>query len=130
MSRGPNGFRLNCANGFRPCSRIRKASERSLSLNTTRPPRCTMFRLRSAFAITTLVLATSVVSAAPRPDDKTGGPAIIGQGKSLNELLDLAKSIVKNVGGDAIYKEFEKHVLPELDPKKLPGIDPKRPFGL
>jgi hypothetical protein len=89
-----------------------------------------MIRLRSLFAITALVLVSSAASAAPRPDDKTGGPAIIGQGKSLNDLLDLAKSVVKNIGGDAIYKEFEKHVLPELDPKKLPGIDPKRPFGL
>ena len=89
-----------------------------------------MFRLRSAFAITALVLASSAASAAPRPDDKTGGPAIVGQAKSLNDLLDLAKSIVKSVGGDAIYKEFEKHVLPELDTKKLPGIDSKRPFGL
>src|SRR5262245_713396 len=98
--------------------------------NETRPPRCTMFRLFSAFAITALVLTSSPASSAPRPDDQTAGPAIVGQAKSLNDLLDIARSMVKNIGGDAIYKEFEKHVLPEVDPKKLPGIDSKRPFGL
>src|SRR5262245_35170930 len=89
-----------------------------------------MLRLLTVLTASALVLAGSSACAAPRPEEKGGGPAIIGQAKSFNDLLDISKSIVKNVGGDALYKEFEKHVLPDLDPKKLPGIDPKRPFGL
>src|SRR6476620_332800 len=89
-----------------------------------------MLRLLSILTATALVLANSPATAAPRPEEKGSGPAIVGQAKSFNDLLDITKSMVKNVGGDAIYKEFEKHVLPDLDPKKLPGIDPKRPFGL
>ena len=38
--------------------------------------------------------------------------------------------MVKNIGGEALYKEFEQNALADLDPKKVPGIDPKRPFGL
>jgi hypothetical protein len=89
-----------------------------------------MFRLLTALPLVALLFATAPASAAPRPDDKPSGPHIVGQAKSFNELLDMLKAMVKNVGGDAIYKEFEAHMLPDLDPKKLPGIDPKRPFGL
>src|SRR5262249_43587952 len=96
----------------------------------TRPSRCTMFRLLTILTASALLLTGSPASAAPRPEDKGSGPAIVGQAKSFNELLDITKAMVRNVGGDAISKEFEKHVLPDLDPKRLPGIDPKRPFGL
>jgi len=89
-----------------------------------------MLRLLSSFAVAAFLLTSTAVSAAPRPDDKTAGPAIVGQAKSLNDLLEITKSMGKNVGGDVIYKEFEKHLLPNLDTKKVPGIDPKRPFGL
>ncbi|HKA06769.1 MAG TPA: hypothetical protein VKD71_05885 [Gemmataceae bacterium] len=89
-----------------------------------------MFRLLTILTASALLLTGSPASAAPRPEDKGSGPAIVGQAKSFNELLDITKAMVRNVGGDAIYKEFEKHVLPDLDPKRLPGIDPKRPFGL
>jgi hypothetical protein len=88
-----------------------------------------MFRLLTALSATFL-LVTAPLSAAPRPDDKPGGPALIGQAKSLTDLLEMTKATVKNVGGEAMYKEFEKHMLPDLDPKKVPGIDPKRPFGI
>ncbi len=87
-----------------------------------------MFRLLSALPAI-LLLAAAPISAAPRPDDKPTGPHIVGQAKSFNDLLDMVKTLVKNVGGAEIYKEFEAHALPNLDPKKLPGIDPKRPFG-
>jgi hypothetical protein len=89
-----------------------------------------MFRLLTALPLVALLFASAPASAAPRPDEKPSGPHIVGQAKSFNELLDMLKAMVKNVGGDAIYKEFEAHMLPDLDPKKLPGIDPKRPFGL
>jgi hypothetical protein len=89
-----------------------------------------MFRLLTTLPAIALLLAALPASAAPRPDEKPGGPAVVGQAKSFNELLEMAKTLVKNVGGDAIYKEFEKEVLPDLDPKKLPGIDPKRRFGI
>lgn len=89
-----------------------------------------MSRLLSAVPLAALLLAAAPLAAAPRPDEKPSGPAIIGQAKSLNDLLEMTKAIVKNVGGDAIYKAFEKEALPQLDPGKLPGIDPKRPFGL
>jgi hypothetical protein len=89
-----------------------------------------MIRLLSFSTITALLLAAVPAAAAPRPDEKPGGPPIIGQAKSLNDLLELTKAMVKNVGGPDLYKMFEKEMLPELDPKKLPGIDPKRPFGL
>ena len=89
-----------------------------------------MSRLFSAFSLAALLVAAGPLSAAPRPGDKADGPAVIGQAKSLNDLLEMTKTLVKNVAGDDLYKEFEKHALPQLDPKKLPGIDPKRPFGL
>ena len=89
-----------------------------------------MFRLLTALPVVALVFATSPAVAAPRPEDKPNGPHIVGQAKSFNDLLAMTKAIVKNVGGDAIYKEFETNALPNLDPKQLPGIDPKRPFGL
>ena len=89
-----------------------------------------MFRLLTSVSAIALLISVLPASAAPRPDEKPGGPAVIGQAKSFNELLEMAKTLVKNVGGDAIYKEFEREVLPDLDPKKLPGVDPKRRFGL
>lgn len=89
-----------------------------------------MSRLLSLFPVAALLVATAPLAAAPRPDDKPGGPAVVGQAKSLNDLLEMTKTLVKNVAGDELYKQFEQHALPNLDPKKLPGIDPKRPFGL
>src|SRR5437868_2130147 len=89
-----------------------------------------MFRLLSTLPLVALLFAAAPSSAAPRPDEKPTGPHIVGQAKSFNDLLGMAKKMVKNIGGESIYKEFEAHVLPDLDPKKLPGIDPKRPFGL
>src|SRR5438128_2529950 len=89
-----------------------------------------MIRLLCALPAALLFFATSPSKAAPRPDDKPGGPAVVGQAKSLNDLLEIAKKMVKNIGGEALYKEFEQNALAELDPKKVPGIDPKRPFGL
>jgi hypothetical protein len=89
-----------------------------------------MSRLLSLVPLAALLIVTGPSSAAPRPGDKADGPAIIGQAKSLNDLLEMTKTLVKNVAGDELYKEFDKHVLPNLDPKKLPGIDPRRPFGL
>jgi hypothetical protein len=77
-----------------------------------------------------LLLATAPLAAAPRPGEKSDGPAIVGQAKSFNDLLEMTKATVKNVGGEQLYKMFEKEALPQLDPGKLPGIDPKRPFGL
>jgi len=89
-----------------------------------------MNRLLFALPAAIFLFATVPATAAPRPDDKPSGPAIIGQAKSFNDLLDMTKAMVKTIGGDALYKEFEKNALQDLDPKKLPGIDPKRPFGL
>ena len=89
-----------------------------------------MFRLHSIFPLALALVAVAPVSAAPRPEDKPSGPAVVGQARSLHDLLEMTRTVVKNVGGDAMYKEFEKHLLPELDFKKVPGIDPKRPFGL
>jgi len=89
-----------------------------------------MNRLLTAFTTAAVLLAAAPLTAAPRPDAKNSGPAVVGQAKSLNELLEMTKAIVKNVGGEALYKSFEKEALPNLDPKKLPGIDPKRMFGL
>src|SRR5262245_44780852 len=66
--------------------------------NLTPPSRCTMLRLFTIFTASALVLAGSSASAAPRPEEKGGGPAIIGQAKSFNDLLDITKSMVKNVG--------------------------------
>ena len=86
-----------------------------------------MFRLLTALPLVALLFATSAGVAAPRPEDKPNGPHIVGQAKSFNDLLAMVKAIVKNVGGDAVYKEFETNALPNLDPKQLPGIDPKRP---
>lgn len=89
-----------------------------------------MSRLLSALPLAALLLAAGPAAAAPRPDEKPAGPAVVGQAKSLNDLLEMTKAIVKNVGGDEIFKAFEREALPQLDPGKLPGIDPKRPFGL
>lgn len=89
-----------------------------------------MSRLLSVFPAAALLVAALPLSAAPRPDEKPGGPAVIGQAKSLNDLLEMTRTLVKNVAGDELYKQFEQHALPELDVRKLPGIDPKRPFGL
>jgi hypothetical protein len=89
-----------------------------------------MIRTLITLPLALLLLAAAPLSAAPRPDDKPGGPAVVGQAKSLNDLLEIAKKMVKNIGGEALYKEFEQHTFAELDPKKVPGIDPKRPFGL
>jgi hypothetical protein len=89
-----------------------------------------MFRLLSLSTLGALLLTAAPLVAAPRPDEKSSGPAVVGQAKSLNDLLEMVKTTVKNIGGDALYKSFEKSALPVLDPKKLPGIDPKRPFGL
>src|SRR5262245_39855880 len=88
-----------------------------------------MFRLRLIVPLAVALLIAAPLSAAPRPGAKAEGPPVIGQGRSLQDLLDMTKTIVKNVGGDALYQEFEKHALPDLDFKKIPGIDPKRPFG-
>ncbi|HJZ94579.1 MAG TPA: hypothetical protein VKE40_27180 [Gemmataceae bacterium] len=88
-----------------------------------------MFRLLSVSTLGALLLTAFPAAAAPRPEEKTSGPAVVGQAKSLNDLLEMVKTTVKNIGGDALYKSFEMHALPNLDPKKLPGIDPKRPFG-
>src|SRR5215213_9339669 len=105
--------------------------DRIVSHRTTRlrPMRCLMFRLHSAFPLAALLVAAPV-SAAPRPGDKAEGPAVVGQARSLHDLLEMTKTVVKNVGGDAFYQQFERHTLPDLDFKKIPGIDPKRPFGL
>src|SRR3954462_3966729 len=92
--------------------------------------RCLMSRLFGVFPIAALLVAAGPLAAAPRPGEKADGPAVIGQAKSLHDLLEMTKTLVKNVAGDDLYKEFEKHALPNLDVKKLPGIDPKRPFGL
>src|SRR3954454_5181366 len=92
--------------------------------------RCLMSRLFSVFPLAALLVAAGPLAAAPRPGEKADGPAVIGQARSLNDLLAMTKTLVKNVAGDELYKQFEKHALPNLDPKKLPGIDPKRPFGL
>jgi hypothetical protein len=89
-----------------------------------------MSRLLFVFPAAALLLAVAPLSAAPRPGEKPEGPAVVGQAKSFNELLAMTKAIVRNVGGDELYKMFEKEALPDLDPGKLPGIDPKRPFGL
>ena len=89
-----------------------------------------MFRLLNVLPLVALLLATALSSAAPRPGEKAEGPAIVGQARSLHDLLEMTKTLVKNVAGDDLYKEFEKHALPNLDPKQVPGIDPKRPFGL
>ena len=70
-----------------------------------------MFRMLSALPITLLLVAAAPLSAAPRPDEKPNGPAIVGQAKSLNDLLEIAKTMVKNVGGEALYKEFEQNAL-------------------
>lgn len=75
-------------------------------------------------------VAASPIHAAPKPGDKSEGPAVIGQARSLNDLLDMVKATVKNLGGEKLYKEFEKEALRKLDPALVPGIDPKRPFGL
>jgi hypothetical protein len=88
-----------------------------------------MIRLLSFASIAALLLAALPANAAPRPDEKPGGPPVIGQAKSLNDLLELTKAMVKNIGGPDLYMMFEREMLPNLDPKKLPGIDPKRPFG-
>jgi hypothetical protein len=89
-----------------------------------------MIRLIRSSTIAALLLAAGPAVAAPRPDEKPGGPPIIGQAKSLNDLLELTKAMVKGMGGPELYKMFEKELLPNLDPRKLPGIDPKRPFGV
>jgi hypothetical protein len=89
-----------------------------------------MFRLLSVFPVVALLLSVAPASAAPRSGDKAEGPALIGQAKGLNELLEMTKVLVKNVAGEDLFKAFEKEALPNLDPSKLPGIDPKRPFGL
>lgn len=89
-----------------------------------------MSRLLNLIPLAALVVVAGPASAAPRPGDKAEGPAVIGQARSLNDLLQMTKTLVKNVAGDELYKQFEQHALPELDVKKLPGIDPKRPFGL
>jgi len=89
-----------------------------------------MFRLLGPLPVVALLLAAATLSAAPRPGERAEGPAIVGQAKSLNDLLDMTKTLVKNVAGEELYKEFEKNALPELDVGKLPGIDPKRPFGV
>ncbi|HVK14640.1 MAG TPA: hypothetical protein VM597_38230, partial [Gemmataceae bacterium] len=82
---------------------------------------------RTVFAV---LVAASALHAAPRPDEKTGGPAVVGQAKSLHDLIEMVKATVKNLGGDKLYQEFEKNALPELDFNQIAGIDPKRPFGL
>src|SRR4051812_10785997 len=92
--------------------------------------RCLMSRLLTAIPLAALLAVAAPLSAAPRAGDKADGPAVVGQAKSLNDLLEMTKTLVKNVAGDELYKQFEQHVLPNLDPKKLPGIDPRRPFGL
>ncbi|MBO0698830.1 MAG: hypothetical protein J2P46_10580 [Zavarzinella sp.] len=89
-----------------------------------------MSRLLALVPAAALLVVAAPSSAAPRPGEKSEGPAIIGQAKSFNELLDMTKSMVRNVGGEQLYKMFEKEALPNIDPAKLPGIDPKRPFGL
>ena len=89
-----------------------------------------MSRLLSLVPLAALLVIAGPSSAAPRPGDKADGPAVIGQAKSLNDLLEMTKTLVKNVAGAELYKQFEQHALPDLDVKKLPGIDPKRPFGL
>lgn len=89
-----------------------------------------MLRLLKLLPIAALLLVSTPLFAAPRPGERPDGPAIVGQAKSLNDLLAMTKTLVKNVVTEDLYKEFEKHALPELDSGKLPGIDPKRPFGL
>jgi len=86
--------------------------------------------LLSFVPVAALLTAAGPLAAAPRPGEKADGPAVIGQARSLNDLLAMTKTLVKNVAGDDLYKQFEEHALPNLDPRKLPGIDPKRPFGL
>lgn len=95
------------------------------------PPfdRCPMYRMFVGCALATMMLVAPSM-AAPRPGEKPTGPAVVGQCKSLNDMLSIVKLAVKNTGGEALQKKFETDALPEIDPAKLPGIDPKRPFGL
>jgi hypothetical protein len=89
-----------------------------------------MPRLLFTRTVVAVLVAASALHAAPRPDERTAGPAVVGQAKSLHDLLEMVKTTVKNLGGDKLYQEFEKNALPELDFNKIAGIDPKRPFGL
>lgn len=75
-------------------------------------------------------LMTLPVMAAPRIDDKTAGPAILGQTKTWNELLVLVKDGIKTIGGDKLYAEFEKNGLAEISPEIFPSINPNQPFLL
>jgi hypothetical protein len=89
-----------------------------------------MIRLLRMIPLVAILLAAAPLSAAPRPGEKPEGPAVVGQARSMHDLLEMTKTLVKNVAGDEMFKQFEQHLLPELDFKKVAGIDPKRPFGL
>lgn len=89
-----------------------------------------MPRLWCIRTVVAVLVAAGTLHAAPRPGERVEGPAVVGQAKSLHDLVEMVKATVKNVGGDKLFAEFEKNALPELDFAKLPGIDPKRPFGL
>lgn len=89
-----------------------------------------MYRIGQTTTLLIVLLAGTVGWAAPRPEDKTIGPSIVGQAQSLDDLLKATKAMVKAIGGDTLAQAFEREALPQLDFKKIPGIDPKRPFGL
>ncbi len=70
------------------------------------------------------------LAAAPRPDDKPGGPALVGQSRSWNDLIAMLKEGVKAVGGEKLSAEFEKSGFSSVSPDIAPGINPAKPFAV
>ena len=69
-------------------------------------------------------------TAAPKPEDRTSGPALVGQARSWSDMLAMIREGAKTIGGDKLADAFDKEVLSSISPAILPAIDPDKPFGL
>ncbi|WP_020475976.1 hypothetical protein [Zavarzinella formosa] len=70
------------------------------------------------------------LTAAPRPDERTAGPALVGQARSWNDMVAMVREGTKSLGGDKLLAEFEKEGLRSISPDNFPSIDPSKPFAL
>ena len=89
--------------------------------------------MRSLFPLLAgLVFGISALpaTAAPKPEDRTSGPALVGQARSWSDMLAMIREGAKTIGGDKLADAFDKEVLSSISPAILPAIDPDKPFGL
>lgn len=73
---------------------------------------------------------SAAVFAAPAPSaTKPGGPPIVFQVQSVDQLLKTARAVTKTVAGDQIAGMMDEQIKQKLGEKGLSGLDTTKPIG-